>query len=496
MNINWRIKSVESLLATSGRRPLHRSLGAWQLTLLGVGTVIGTGIFVLTAHAAQKAGPAMMVSFIIAGFVCAVTALCYAELSSMVPVSGSAYTYCYAVFGESVAWTVGWALLAEYAIAASAVSVGWSNYFVGFAHNVLHWTVPAEFARGPWDGGLVNVPAFCMAAAAATLLCIGTQESARVNTVLVTIKVAALTVFVALTVPVMQSANFHPFAPLGWPGIGGAAASIFFAYVGFDAVATAAEETRDPQRTMPIALIASLLVCTAFYLLVSAGAIGALGAQPIVDPVTGHGLPAGGLELARACQAPAHAADLVCSGEALAHVLRQIGWARIASLIGAAAFLALPSVILMCLFAQTRVFFVMSRDGLLPAAASRVHARFKTPHVATAITGSLVALAAALFPVGRLADFANAGTLFAFFMVAAGVLVLRRSQAGRKRAFRVPAVWVVAPLAMAGCAYLLYSLGTFTQLVFASWTVLGLITYYAYGYRRSHFSRPPDHDAR
>jgi APA family basic amino acid/polyamine antiporter len=480
---------VESLLEISGRRPLHRSLGAWQLTLLGVGTVIGTGIFVLTAHAAQKAGPAMMVSFVIAGFVCAVTALCYAELSSMVPVSGSAYTYCYAVFGEAVAWAVGWALLSEYAIAASAVSVGWSNYFVGFAQHFLHWTVPTALARGPFDGGAVNLPAATLALLITALLYIGTRESARFGSVLVAIKVAALAVFVALTIPVMHAANFQPFAPLGWPGIGGAAGSIVFAYIGFDVISTAAEETHDPQRAMPIALAATLLICTTFYLLVAAGAIGALGAQPIIDPASGRGLAAGSLELARACQGAPHAADLVCSGEALAHVLRQIGWARVASLVGAAAFVALPSVVLMILFAQTRVFFVMSRDGLLPALASRVHARFHTPHVATLITGSLVAIAAACFPVGKLADLANAGTLFAFFMVAAGVLVLRRTQPRRQRRFRIPAVWAIAPVAMAGCAYLLYSLGAVTKFAFAIWAVAGLACYCLYGYRHSHFGR-------
>ena len=482
---HWRIKNIDTLFARPDRHELRRSLGVWQLTLLGVGTVIGTGIFVLTAQAAQKAGPGMLVSFVIAGFVCAVTALCYAELSSMVPASGSAYTYCYAVFGEAVAWIVGWALLAEYAIAASAVSVGWSNYFVGFAHNFLHWNVPAVITKGPFDGRIINVPAATIALLAAALLLAGTQQSARVNAVLVGIKVTALVVFVALTVPVMHAEHFVPFAPLGWSGIGGAAASIFFAYVGFDAVATAAEETRDPQRVLPIALIASLLICTAFYLLVSAGAIGSLGAQPVIDASTGRAFAPGSVELAAACQQAVHANDLACSGEALAHVLRQIGWARVAALIGAAAFVALPSVILMCMFAQTRVFFVMSRDGLLPPAASRIHSRLRTPHVATSITGTLVAIGAAFFPVGKLADLANAGTLFAFFMVAGGVLLLRRTQPDRRRPFRLPMAWFVGPIAMAGCGYLLYSLGSFTQLAFAGWTVAGLVVYRYYGYRRS-----------
>jgi APA family basic amino acid/polyamine antiporter len=364
-----RIKPLDAILATAEKKSLTRSLGATQLTLLGVGAIIGTGIFVLTAEAAQKAGPGMLMSFIIAGCVCAVAALCYAEMASMVPVSGSAYTYSYAVMGELLAWMVGWALVLEYAIAAGAVSVGWSGYFVGLLREFLGINLPREFTLGPIDGGIVNVPAFLIALLVTWLLVIGTRESATVNAALVAVKVAALTLFCALALPVMNAENFEPFAPLGFAGISAAAASIFFAYVGFDAVSTAAEETKNPQRNMPIGLIGSLAICTVFYILVAAGVIGTVGAQPLID-AAGNGIPAGSTELADACAARA-AEAVVCSKEALAWTLREIGWQQVGNLVGLAAGLALPSVILMMMFGQTRIFFVMSRDGLLPEVLSR-----------------------------------------------------------------------------------------------------------------------------
>src|SRR5580658_5012967 len=285
-----RVKSLDAIMATAEKKGLHRSLGPFQLTLLGIGAVIGTGIFVLTAEAAQKAGPGMLMSFVVAGFVCGVAALCYSELASMVPVAGSAYTYTYAVVGEMMAWMVGWALILEYAVGASAVAVGWSNHAVGLLHG-LGFDIPAAisnadalmakvellFGAAPTPdvmtalriGGWINVPAILISAAVTWLLIIGTTESARVNAVLVLIKIAALTLFIALTFPVLQAKNFVPFAPTGSTGIFGAAASIFFAYVGFDAVSTAAEETRNPQRNVPIGLIGSLGICTLFYLLVA-----------------------------------------------------------------------------------------------------------------------------------------------------------------------------------------------------------------------------------
>ena len=487
--IFWRVKPLDAILATAEKKGLHRSLGALQLTLLGVGAIIGTGIFVLTAEAAQKAGPGMMISFVIAGFVCAVAALCYSELSSMVPVSGSAYTYSYAVLGELIAWMVGWALVLEYAVASSAVAVGWSGYFVGLLHHSLGLEIPVALANGPFAGGIVNLPAAIISLMVMGLLILGTRESATVNAALVAVKIIALTAFIAIALPAIKSEHFHPFLPLGGSGAVAAAASIFFAYVGFDAVSTAAEETRNPQRNVPIGLIGSLGICTVFYLLVSAGAIGAIGAQPLVDS-HGVGLPPGSAALAEQCRTFTSAGQqpLVCSREALALVLRQIGWGKLGNLLGLAAFLALPSVILMLLFGQTRIFFVMARDGLLPEVLSSIHPRFKTPHIVTMITGLGVTLAAAFFPVGKLADVSNSGTLFAFFVVSIAVMILRIKEEDRRRPFRTPFIWVVGPLAMLGTLILFYYLPAEAQWVFPLWGSIGLVFYFLYGYRKSHLA--------
>ena len=491
--MNLRIKSLDAILATAEKKSLHRSLGAFQLTMLGIGGIIGTGIFVLTAEAAQKAGPGMMISFVIAGFVCAVAALCYSELSSMVPVSGSAYTYTYAVMGELLAWMVGWALVLEYAVAASAVSVGWSGYFVGLLRDYVGITIPSELANGPYAGGMVNIPALVIALLVTGLLMIGTKESARFNAILVVIKVIALTMFVIATIGIIKSDHFTPFTPNGWGiiGVGGAAASIFFAYVGFDAVSTAAEETRNPQRNVPIGLIGSLVICTIFYLLVAAGVIGTANAQPVRGPL-GEVLAPGSIELANQCAAitaKGLAEPVACSKEALAYVLKSIGWQKLGGIIGLAAGLALPSVVLMMLYGQTRIFFVMARDGLLPEKLATIHPRWKTPHIVTAITGVFVAVAAAFLPVGKLADVSNSGTLFAFLMVAIAVLVMRRTAPERHRPFRTPAVMIVAPLAIAGCLTLYLLLPFDAKMVLPIWGGIGLIFYFLYGYHRSHVGR-------
>jgi APA family basic amino acid/polyamine antiporter len=485
-----RVKSLDAILATAEKKGLHRSLGAFQLTLLGIGAVIGTGIFVLTAEAAQKAGPAMMISFVIAGTVCAVAALCYSELASMVPVAGSAYTYTYAVMGELFAWMVGWALILEYAIGASAVAVGWSGYFVGLMKS---WGIIVPLAAGPFGGGVFNLPAAVIAGLVTILLIVGTKESARFNAVLVLVKITALTIFCILTLPILKGEHFTPFIPNGWGtyGVVGAAASIFFAYVGFDAVSTAAEETKNPQRNVPIGLIGSLGICTIFYLVVAAGAIGAMGAQPVRDAL-GHPFPPGSIELTNQCSAivaQGVTQPLVCSREALAHVLRTVGYQRIGDLMGIAAFIALPSVVLMMMFGQTRIFFVMARDGLLPDKLASVHPRFRTPHVVTAVTGVGVMLAAAFLPVGKLADYSNSGTLFAFMMVAISVLVLRRTDPGRKRPFRTPAVGIIAPVAIIGCLALYVMLPPIAIAVLPAWGVVGLLIYFGYSRSRSHVGR-------
>ena len=410
-----RKKSLDLILETAEKRSLKRQLGAFELTMLGIGAIIGTGIFVLTAVAANKAGPGMMYSFVIAGFVCALTALIYSEIASMVPVAGSAYTYSYAILGEVIAWMVGWALILEYAVAAGAVAVGWSGYANGFLREI-GFPLPLALTAGPGDtitladgttaAGSFNLVAFLVVLLITWLLVIGTSKSAKFTAALVVVKIIALSVFIVLALPAVQSVNFEPMLPNGWgtplSGVGvlGAAASIFFAYVGFDAVSTAAEETKNPNRNIPIGLIGSLAICTVFYLLVSYAAIGAVGAQP------------GG--------------TLSQSKEPLAFVLRELGHPQIGNWVAIAAIVALPSVVLMMIFGQTRILFTMARDGLMPDAFAKVHPKFHTPHVVTWVTGIAVSLFAAVFPVGMLADISNSGTLFAFFMVAAGVLMLRK----------------------------------------------------------------------
>jgi APA family basic amino acid/polyamine antiporter len=435
---------------------------------------------VLTAVAANKAGPGMMWSFVIAAGVCALTALIYAEIASMVPVSGSAYTYSYAVLGEFIAWMVGWALVLEYAVAACAVAVGWSGYVNGLLREA-GMPLPLFLTAGPKDtitlpdgttaAGAFNLLAFIISLVITFLLVIGTSKSAKVNAVLVAIKIAALTMFIVLALPAVNAANFEPMFPNGWGsplggggmGVLGAAASIFFAYVGFDAVSTAAEETNNPNRNIPIGLIGSLAVCTVFYLLVAYAATGAVGAQP------------GGA--------------LSQSKEPLAFVLREIGWEKAGNLIGLAAGLALPSVILMMIYGQTRIFFTMARDGLLPEAFAKVHPTFHTPHVVTIVTGVVVSLFAAMFPVALLADVSNTGTLFAFFVVALGVMVLRAKDPTRKRPFRTPLIWIVGPLAMVGCAGLFFSLDSVSKTWFVVWAAIGLVVYFTYSMRKSALAR-------
>lgn len=490
-----RVKPLDQILATAEKKGLTRQLGWFQLMMLGIGAIIGTGIFVLTSVAAQKAGPGMMYSFIIAGTVCALTALVYAEIAAMVPVAGSAYTYSYAVLGELIAWMVGWALILEYAVAASAVAVGWSGYANGFLnHTNLMGLVsegalslPPSLQVGPMitttlaDGssvhGVFNLVAFLICLAVTWLLVAGTSKSAKFTAVLVMVKIIALTLFIVIAFPVATShpEHFSPMLPNGWgtplSGVGvlGAAASIFFAYVGFDAVSTASEETINPNRNIPIGLIGSLAICTVFYLIVAYTAVGAAGAQP-----------GGPLSQAK---------------DPLAFILREINHPIMAKIVGSAAILALPSVVLMMIFGQTRILFTMARDGLMPKAFAKIHPRYHTPHVVTMITGAAVALFAAVFNVDLLADISNAGTLFAFFAVALGVLVLRVKQPDRVRPFRTPMVWLVGPLAMAGCVLLFFSLGwNPTIKFFCYWAVGGLVVYFLFSRRNSHLANGTSHD--
>ena len=482
-NSLFRKKKVADILKASEQAQLdgHESLGKHlkvrDLTAFGIAAIIGAGIFSTIGEASSNGGPAVIFLFIFTAIACGFAAFAYAEFASMVPVAGSAYTYSYVAFGEIIAWIVGWALVLEYAIAASAVSVGWSGYMVGLVENIFAIEVGNDFVAGPFDAnpGIINVPAMLIALLCMALLLIGTKESARFNAILVAIKVSALMLFLVLALPAMNAENFQPFSPNGFfakevvdpitnnmvtVGVAAAAASIFFAYVGFDAVSTAAEETINPQRNIPIGLIGSLAICTIIYMLVAAGATGAVGAQP------------GG--------------ELSQSKEALAFVLNEIGHGWAGKLVAISAAIALPSVILMMMFGQTRIFFVMARDGLLPDVFSKLHPKYGTPHVVTLCTGVFVALFAALFPVGKLADISNSGTLFAFFTVAVGVMILRRTNPDRHRPFRTPLYFLVCPLAAAGCVFLFFQLSGYTELMFLGWTTIGLVVYFLYSRRRSH----------
>lgn len=455
----FRRKPIDQLVDQTAPNRLKPTLSAWHLVLLGVGAIVGTGIYTLVGVGAERAGPAVILSFAIAGLVCAFAALAYAELATMMPASGSAYTYSYASMGELVAWIVGWALILEYSVVCSAVAVGWSGYAVGFLKG-LGVDIPAALAGGPASGGLVNLPAILIVAAVTGMLLIGTRESANVNAALVVVKIAALAVFVALAAPAFDAANFEPFSPYGFAahvvdgadrGVMSAAAIIFFAFYGFDAVSTAAEETKDPGRNLSIGIIGSMLVCTIIYMLVAASAVGAM---PFMN--------------------------FAQSGEPLAHILRSLGHDQAAGIIAGAAVIALPTVILAFMYGQSRIFFVMARDGLLPHQLGRVDEKSGAPVAMTIITGVVCALIAGILPLATIAELANAGTLAAFIATAAAVMILRIREPARARPFKTPFAFVVAPLAILGCLYLFISLPAVTQIRFFIWMAVGLVVYFVF----------------
>ena len=442
---------------------LRRTLGWPHLIAMGIGAIVGTGILTLTGVGAALAGPGVILSFLIAGTVCAAAALAYAELATIIPQSGSAYTYAYSAIGETIAWIVGWSLILEYSVVCSTVAVGWSGYFSGFMQEI-GWRIPAALANGPGAGGLVNLPAVAIIAVVAGLLLIGTRESATLNAWLVALKIAALAMFVALVLPAFRTANFTPLMPYGFfqnagpdgtkHGVMAAASIIFFAFYGFDAVSTAAEEARDPARDLTIGIVGSMLACVLIYVLVAASAVGALSYTVFAD-----------------------------SAEPLALVLRSLGHGRAAAVFGAVAIVALPTVILAFLFGQTRIFFVMSRDRLLPAAIGRVSPRSGVPVAVTIGTAVIVAAIAAFLPLAEIAALANAGTLCAFVAVGASLLILRRREPDRARAFRVPAAPLVGWVAILGCCYLFLNLPTATQLRFVGWNAIGIVVYLLYARR-------------
>jgi APA family basic amino acid/polyamine antiporter len=450
------VEAYTAQLEGSGHS-LHRTLGALDLTLLGIGAIIGTGIFVLTGVAAvDYAGPGVIASFAVSGFACALAALCYAEFATLLPISGSAYSYAYATLGELVAWIIGWDLILEYALAASAVAVGWSGYVRDILGGAgIHIPNAIAAAPGSLEGAVLNLPALLILLAVTVLLVVGIRESASTNAVIVALKVFVVLFVIAAGFGHVQPANWQPFAPQGWNGIMAGAATVFFAYVGFDAVTTAAEEARRPQRDMAIGILASLGICTVLYLAVAAIVTG-------MSPLS---------EIDRS--AP------------VAVAFRRLGLDFAASLISIGAIAGLTSVLLVMLLGQSRIFYAMSRDGLLPAWFSAVHPRFRTPHVSTGLVGLVVAVIAAFVPLKDLVELVNIGTLFAFAIVSAGVIVLRRTRPDLPRPFRCPWVpWL--PLAsIAACMYLMTPLPAATWIRFLVWLVIGLGIYAFYGNRHS-----------
>lgn len=459
-----RTKSIRHILqqAKAGGG-LHRTLGAWDLILLGLGATIGTGIFVLTGiAAATHAGPAVVLSFVLSGIACIFAGLSYAELASTVPMSGSAYTYSYATLGEFLAWLVGWNLVLEYAVSVASVAAGWSAYATGLVNTVFNTEVPKMFTACPALGGIMDLPAFAIVMLLTYLLVRGIKESTRANNLLVCVKVAAVLLFLALAAPHVRMENWTPFMPLGWSGVTSGAALVFFAYLGFDAVSTSAEECRNPQRDLPIGLIGSLLGCTALYILVS-------GVLTGVVPYT---------ELDTA--------------EPVAYALKALGYRMGSALVAVGAITGITSVLLATLYGQSRIFFVMSRDGLIPPAICKIHPKYGTPYLITWLTGLLVAIAASLFPIDEVAELANIGTFFAFVTTSLGVLVLRRTKPDLHRPFKCPAVYVVAPIAILLCGYLASELPAVTWWRFLIWSLLGALCYFGYGIRHSRLNSCPN----
>ena len=442
---------------------LKKSLSWPHLGALGVGAIVGTGILTLIGVGAGKAGPAVILSFAIAGLICACASLAYAEVATMMPAAGSAYTYSYAVFGELLAWMVGVALILEYTLVVSAVAVGWSGYAAGFLKSI-GLGLPDALVQGPELGGVLNLPAIFIIWVVALMLIAGTRESATLNAVLVCIKMAALALFIAVALPVFDSSHFQPFMPYGFPrsgppghevGVMAAAAIIFFAFYGFDAIATAAEEAKNPSRDLAIGIVGSMFVCVIIYMAVAAAAIGALVYTGFAN-----------------------------SPEPLALILREIGQPWAARVLGASAVIALPTVILAFFYGQSRIFFTVARDGLLPPTLARVSQR-GTPVRITVFTAIVTSVFAGLIPLTAIAALANAGTLAAFVAVCAAMLVLRKREPDRERKFRAPAATLVGTVGILGCLYLFYSLPQRTQIWFVGAHVLGLAIYFLYSARRS-----------
>ena len=491
-----RTKSIDALIAASEEpdKRLRKTLGPWSLTALGVGAVIGSGIFILTGTAAAGetlsfrsvlhapvldlllhgsgalstigrpgAGPGIALSFLLTALACSFAALCYAELASMIPIAGSAYTYAYATLGEIFAWIIGWDLILEYAVSNMAVAVGFSAYFNDVLESVFGLRLPERLsgpmiAGGVFTGNWYNLPALIVLLALTWILVRGVRESAGTNNVMVVIKVAAILIFVFGAAPAVRAENWRPFMPNGFPGVLTGAAIVFFTYIGFDSVSTAAEECRRPQKDLPIGIVASLVICTVLYVSVA--------------------LVLTGIESYRNLN----------NAAPVANALKALGYESIRRWVGLGALVGMVSSLLVFQYGQARVWFAMSRDGLLPAAFSRVHQRYRTPHISTWVAGLFVGLPAGIWDIGTFADLSNIGTLFAFIVVSAAVIVLRRTQPDRPRGFRIPGAPWLPGLSIASCLVLMLSLPLQTWLRFAVWLAIGLAIYCLFGRKHSQLA--------
>ncbi|MCL5006191.1 MAG: amino acid permease [Acidobacteria bacterium] len=476
----WVKKSIEQLRteAAESEHGLRKALGPIALISLGIGAIVGAGIFVLSGVAVQYTGPALVLSVLLSGVGCAFAGLCYAEFASTIPIAGSAYTYSYAAIGEFLAWIIGWDLILEYAVGATTVSIGWSGYMLSFLRT-LHIPFPAELARSPWDparmedGTLVhsyfNLPAFLVVAVIAVLLILGIRESAKFNNIIVLVKVGVIIMFIAVGVLYVIRANWVPFLPanrgtfgdFGWSGVLRGSGIIFFAYIGFDAVSTAAQEARNPERDMPIGILGSLAISTVLYVAVVLVLTG-------ITPFRRLNVPD---PLAVAIDStPAH-------------------W--LAPIVKLGAILGTTAVILVMLLGQTRIFYTMAFDGLLPKGFSSIHPRFRTPYKSTALVGFFVALGGGLIPLRIVGELVSIGTLLAFTIVCGSVMVMRKKRPEIRRPFRTPMVWVVAPLGMIVCLAQMFGLPSDTWIRLFGWMAIGLIIYFSYSRHHSVLRNPP-----
>jgi APA family basic amino acid/polyamine antiporter len=465
MNL-FRKKSIQELIQGASQKDvtLKKELGAFDLSMLGIGAIIGTGIFVLTGvAAAEYAGPALILSFILSGLACVFAALCYAEFASTVPVSGSAYTYSYATFGEIIAWILGWDLILEYGLASSAVASGWSGYLQGLLAGFgIHFPKAITSAYDPANGTFIDVPAIAIILIITLLLTQGIKKSARFNTIMVLIKLAVVVLFIGVGVWYVEPSNWTPFMPFGFSGVTSGAATVFFAYIGFDAVSSAAEEVKNPQKNMPIGIIASLLVCTVLYIVVSAILTGIVPYQElsVKNPVS--------------------------------FALTYIHQDWVAGFISVGAIAGITTVLLVMMYGQTRLFYAISRDGLLPRIFSKVDKKKQIPLVNTWITCILVSIFAGLVPLNKLAELVNIGTLFAFMTVSIGILYLRKNKLAPKTGFRVPFVPYIPILAFLSCGYLALQLKLASWVSFSVWLVIGLFIYFGYGRKHSTMNNKVD----